>query len=1063
MAASSGTSSVGSIAINQSVSDAQGFACDICSATFTTKIGVGQHKRHRHKGVINSVLASKLKPKNGYRPWSIEELQVLAFRELQLEQEQVKENKMVSRLAEVFLTRSKDAIKGKRRSNEYTNELSKLRQGNAVLVNPTLAEEPDEEDEASLRGGDLSPVVELDDEDETTDPVPSSIESQPERLPTNERYREALQNEIEASISRLGRSKNFRAKALAHAARASIRSARGYSCAVMDWLNSVLPRNLGTEGAVEVRPSRKTSKHKQSKKRRAATYSRVQKLYAQSTSKAARYILDENEGYTGGPVASEMFEFWKDKYVDENRRHEPRADNDAHISGGPGDIIWAPINNDEIRLTEPKKGTAAGLDGITAGQWRLIPRSLRKIFFNLLMFRGDVDAELLRARTVFIPKTAEPRSPADFRPIGITSVIIRQFHRIFAKRLRAFHGFHESQRAFCSADGTAECLLLLHATLNHSMRKKSELHVCSIDIKKAFDSVSHGSVLSAFDRIGCPGPFISYMENVYGKASTVLQYEGENSETNVDVGVFQGDPISPLSFNYIMDGPLGALEQNIGYSLEGKMLNSIAFADDVMLLAGSDAGMQMNLTYFSLALRDLGLEINAEKSHALSIVPLGKEKKVCMPTAERFIVNGIGLKQIGPEDSWKYLGIKIKGTNFIGMKPELIVDLAKIGQAPLKPQQKLHLLKTHVLTKYVHSMVLGDSGAKVLRIVDKVVRRSLRKWLDLPKDTPKAFFHAPVKSGGLGVPLFGIDVPRWRLKRLEGFVLKGSPCAIALSKTPYYIELTAGCEEALGKIVDGNGEMDVVKYWETELDKKINTRNLTESKHCAESNSFLWSKSHRISGRDYCHYLKIRVDSLPTRARLARGRPEIDTSCRAGCSSSETNYHVIQQCFRTKGGRILRHNRVVDMIRNELRLNTALIVAREPRFQTVEGLRIPDLVLVDGHGAMVIDVQVVDDTNMTGAHANKIHKYQRIPGLSDLIRRQYWCTGEVKYEAVTMSYRGIFEKASAELLKRLGFKKEVLFQMSTSVLRGSWLNYFVFNKVYGWVGSESGTRGVGDG
>lgn len=46
--------------------------------------------------------------------------------------------------------------------------------------------------------------------------------------------------------------------------------------------------------------------------------------------------------------------------------------------------------------------------------------------------------------------------------------------------------------------------------------------------------------------------------------------------------VKQGDPLSPLLFNYVMDWVLSELDPQLGVSLEDKWnLNHLAFADDV--------------------------------------------------------------------------------------------------------------------------------------------------------------------------------------------------------------------------------------------------------------------------------------------------------------------------------------------------------------------------------------------------------------------------------------------------------------------------------------------------
>jgi Reverse transcriptase (RNA-dependent DNA polymerase) len=205
------------------------------------------------------------------------------------------------------------------------------------------------------------------------------------------------------------------------------------------------------------------------------------------------------------------------------------------------------------------------------------------------MANGRIDPEVLHARTVFIPKCDRPQTPGEFRPIGITSVIIRQLHRIFAQRLRAFHGYDDRQKAFCNVDGTAENLLLLKAILDDSKRERRELHVVSVDIRKAFDSLSHSSIIETITGLGCPRPFVEYVKWVYDHATTNLHYGGHSQRAKVQNGVLQGDPLSPVVFNYLIDRALRTLNDNIGYPLQGKRINCIAFADDIILVSESKA------------------------------------------------------------------------------------------------------------------------------------------------------------------------------------------------------------------------------------------------------------------------------------------------------------------------------------------------------------------------------------------------------------------------------------------------------------------------------------------
>lgn len=693
-----------------------------------------------------------------------------------------------------------------------------------------------------------------------------------------------------------------------------------------------------------------------------------------------------------GPSASEMFEFWGKTYSVEDRNLDPIGGaQERHVRPSePADKIWAPISEEDIRDSELNRKSAPGPDGVTAAQWRAIPRALRATFYNLLMYQGDIDSDLNQARTIFIPKTQNPSQPGDYRPISISSVVLRQLHKIFANRLQSFHRFDCRQRAFCRADGTAENLLVVKTVLDNARREKSELHMASIDLSKAFDSVAHGSVLEAINDLGCPGPFVQYMTKIYGNASTILQYDSSVMRTEVKKGVLQGDPLSPALFNYVMDRALAALSNNLGYSLGNKKLNCVAYADDIILLNGSKAGLQLNLLELVNALRKLGLKVNTQKSWALSQVPLGKEKKIVVLTDPQFSINDMPLRQIGVLDTWNYLGIQFKGTSVCGVRPELITDMAKVSKAPLKPQQKIRLLKTFVLTKYYHQMVLGNISITALQALDAVIRKTVRTWMHFPHDVPNAYIHAPVRVGGMGVTCFAIDIPIMRLRRLENVIERtdNSGLASTLANTNYYTETINGCRNDLVKAIGGVEKTDRIKYWENQLEGKYDTMGLTETRYSRASASWVWDNALTLTGRDYIRYHHIRAGCLPSRVRRARGC-DAEINCRGGCPHRETNYHIIQQCHRTHGGRVLRHNRIVEMFYKNFRSGGGMNIYKEPQFRMVVGVRKPDLVLTDGHTAMVIDVHIVRGDNTAMDRSEKISKYQNISCFSSEVKRRY--------------------------------------------------------------------------
>ena len=60
-------------------------------------------------------------------------------------------------------------------------------------------------------------------------------------------------------------------------------------------------------------------------------------------------------------------------------------------------------------------------------------------------------------------------------------------------------------------DGVAQNLLLLRTLISAHKEELKPLNPVFIDVKKAFDSVSHDSVLKATYRLGVPDPLLTYL------------------------------------------------------------------------------------------------------------------------------------------------------------------------------------------------------------------------------------------------------------------------------------------------------------------------------------------------------------------------------------------------------------------------------------------------------------------------------------------------------------------------------------------------------------------------
>ncbi|KAL1486221.1 hypothetical protein MTO96_031490 [Rhipicephalus appendiculatus] len=134
--------------------------------------------------------------------------------------------------------------------------------------------------------------------------------------------------------------------------------------------------------------------------------------------------------------------------------------------------------------------------------------------------------------------------------------------------------------------------------------------MASIDIAKAFDRVVHPAILRGLRRKGVQEEFISYIADFYETSSTVLTFQGKSLLVHPTAGVRQGDPLSPLLFNLVLDEFLEHLDSELAFTSENLRVSGMAFADDLILAASTPEGLRIHLQKLQEFLEERGLRAN---------------------------------------------------------------------------------------------------------------------------------------------------------------------------------------------------------------------------------------------------------------------------------------------------------------------------------------------------------------------------------------------------------------------------------------------------------------------
>ena len=511
--------------------------------------------------------------------------------------------------------------------------------------------------------------------------------------------------------------------------------------------------------------------------RRVQEYAETQHAYTKRRSELARNILDGTwKEQTPSLTAEKLTEFWKPLLESNSDRGTAKTLTPDRILSE----LCEPITTDHIVAALRGVSGSPGPDGVT---WNILKaRKEQKVLvslFNLWLWVERCPLRLCKGITTLIPKEAGTQDASKYRPITVTSVLGRLFHKILAKRMDTHLPLGERQKGFRPGDGLGFNVTLLREMLRKSTdpEKPTELALVFLDVRKAFDSVNHSALFDVCEEYGVPSKLLNYLKRVYAQSTTRLKSDGIIGDETIKVakGVKQGDPLSCALFNTVIDRCLKSVDDSLGVKLDEDLrISKLAFADDVVLLAESPKLLQRLTTKYcdELALR--GLQVNPSKCASL-YVKVSKSKSGRLwyvPPKPCLKINAEEIPHMGIAETYRYLGIAL------GPEPSrdakqlettsvqtLTEGLKNLSLARLKPQQRMYILRQHLLPRLLHRFTLGKPYCKTLKKCDILIRKSVSKWLHLPKATSTPYFHAPVKAGGLGVMKLLDTIPVLRERR----------------------------------------------------------------------------------------------------------------------------------------------------------------------------------------------------------------------------------------------------------------------------------------------------------
>uniref|UniRef100_A0A023FIQ1 Putative rte all n=1 Tax=Amblyomma cajennense TaxID=34607 RepID=A0A023FIQ1_AMBCJ len=342
------------------------------------------------------------------------------------------------------------------------------------------------------------------------------------------------------------------------------------------------------------------------------------------TRKTTQRIAHQFQGTERKKVLQDI----KQRYIG-NATH---ADSSLAYTGKANPALDEPLTI-EVRhaVMSATKNTTPGRDGITNAMIRnLDDNSIKRFteFVNKHWEQGTLLDDWRHAEIVMIPKSGKTPNLENLRPISLTSCLGKVYERVVHHRLQTHLEDNELMQhtmfGFRKYLSTQDLLLQIKEEVLTTVPKYGENILLALNLKAAFDNVSHRAVLEGLSKLGCGQRIFNYVKAFLNNRTATIGIGGIRTDTfnSPEKGTPQGSVLSPMLFNIAMIGLARALEE-----IEG--IRHAIYADDITIwvtrgsLGEKQELLQRAADTVNAYARHCGLACSPEKSEVLRVYRQG--------------------------------------------------------------------------------------------------------------------------------------------------------------------------------------------------------------------------------------------------------------------------------------------------------------------------------------------------------------------------------------------------------------------------------------------------------
>lgn len=319
------------------------------------------------------------------------------------------------------------------------------------------------------------------------------------------------------------------------------------------------------------------------------------------------------------------------------------------------------ISELENELKSLKNNKAAGPDRILNEMIKAAGKNVYQVLvklYNTIFSKGQHPASWKKSIITPIFKSGDPNTPSNYRGIAVSNTMHKLYTKILNTRIMNFMSEQEkwspNQNGFMKGKRTEDNIFILESVFNKYVRNENkQAYIAYVDFQKIFDTISREHLMYKLLKNNITGEIYYAIKNMYCNTSYCVKTPaGLSNYFLSNSGVLQGCNLSPTLSNIFQND----LHHTFGcdsfpIDLNGEKLNSLSWADDLVLMSTTREGLQNCLDKLQGYCNKWGLTINVQKTKTMVFrkgLPKIKQKA--------FTIGEIELEEV---KKYKYLGVVI--------------------------------------------------------------------------------------------------------------------------------------------------------------------------------------------------------------------------------------------------------------------------------------------------------------------------------------------------------------------------------------------------------------------